>query len=274
MSHFTVLVIGNDVEGALEPYSQELSVDPYKVFMSKDTIRDMKNSFKLPRNAPLQKLVPHMDSWNGEEGGVEDGKLFSWSTYNTDATWDWFQIGGRWAGGITLKKEATSGQQGEMSWGMGDFKYEDTYDSAEIKDIPLDCLRNLHTFSVLTEDGEWISQGDMGWFGCSGKGEYSDMIPPPRLIRTNAIENLRLRVMGYREEYVDKLVKLIFKYYYIENCGREDSMYVLKTQKNKIKDDLMNHDMFRTWGWNEFFYEKFIKPLSPETRVTIVDCHI
>ena len=30
MSHFTVLVIGDDVEGQLAPYDEEIQVDPYE----------------------------------------------------------------------------------------------------------------------------------------------------------------------------------------------------------------------------------------------------
>jgi hypothetical protein len=39
-----------------------------------------------------------MEDWSGCPGEVKDGKLGYYSTYNKDARWDWYVVGGRWDG--------------------------------------------------------------------------------------------------------------------------------------------------------------------------------
>ena len=69
---------------------------------------------------------------------------------NPDSMWDWYQIGGRWAGLI----EATDGEYGERSWGNEDEPYEkghyDTTLMAYVTSIDPSCVHD-----VLTPDGVW-----------------------------------------------------------------------------------------------------------------------
>lgn len=57
------------------------------------------------------------------------------STYNPDSKWDWWQVGGRWAGEEGADVSVLSGKE---------------------TSIP---------YAIITPDGMFHSRGDMGWFG-------------------------------------------------------------------------------------------------------------
>jgi len=66
------------------------------------------------------------------------------TTYNPDAHWDWFEIGGRWDNYLPNKKNKMSAQ--------------DLLDTPKKDWIP---------YAVITPDGKWCQHGKMGWFGMS-----------------------------------------------------------------------------------------------------------
>jgi len=76
MSHSTCLVIGNDPEGQLEPFNEN-----------------------------LDEASPYTEFEDGENGGY-------W--YNPNAKWDWYSLGGRWTGFFKVKNGAQGvlGQSG------------------------------------------------------------------------------------------------------------------------------------------------------------------
>ena len=47
MSHFTVLVIGDDIEKQLAPYDENIHVEPYKVYMNSDELARMADHYEL-----------------------------------------------------------------------------------------------------------------------------------------------------------------------------------------------------------------------------------
>lgn len=73
--------------------------------------------------------------WSNDELD-EHGNITS--TYNKDAKWDWYKIGGRW--------------DGEM--GNDD-------NTTLVSELPED----FKTFAVVTPDGKWHGRGNMGWWG-------------------------------------------------------------------------------------------------------------
>lgn len=145
MSHYTCLVIGNDPEKQLAPYSENLDVAPYIVGVvdeeSKQDMLDYYNEKKGPeyygdpnaverfrRKAVLQNLISapaddlswpevayadfetcyaiHGDSWNRNRWKQNaEGIWEEWSTYNPKSKWDWYQLGGRWQGLFTLRTD-------------------------------------------------------------------------------------------------------------------------------------------------------------------------
>lgn len=107
MSHFTVVVIGNDVDGQLEPYDENTSVEPYwrHEAGSPDEwyiFNQLREKNAVPADADMRTTLAAAirDGWaESEDYRVSEvGELEYRSTYNPLSKWDWWVIGGRWEG--------------------------------------------------------------------------------------------------------------------------------------------------------------------------------
>lgn len=135
--------------------------------------------------------------YDDEERGPQ-GEVYS--TYNPDSKWDWYTIGGRWAGywpvlaqadpqpatvesydAVRVFADITSSTNPEA--GKADRAYVDEraaragqwQDVARKMDIDFGHP-DLYpaTFAVLTPDGIWHEKGRMGWFGMSSGDKEQD----------------------------------------------------------------------------------------------------
>lgn len=137
MSHFTVLVIGNDIDTQLAPYAEQDFDEQYGVFENKeeecraeyekdsievvdiegqlysqydDQFRDrsnpLSNDRKYPANAVLKTVTmkefygdfeTFLSDYHGFEAPDEKTGQYGYWT-NPNAQWDWYTIGGRWSG--------------------------------------------------------------------------------------------------------------------------------------------------------------------------------
>lgn len=195
MSHFTVLVIGDDWEGQLAPYDENITVEPYK---------DECYCYNKEKGAR-----PDCDECHGTGTRM--------STYNPRSKWDWYSLGGRWKGTFKLKE----GKQGAMGR-SGVFDNEAKYDCDQARKGDIDFegmlrddrkrlvthweelqeqLKNADekkrgqilylagfnepddpaitdldlyvaqraglTCRALVKDGQWHQRGEMGWWGMS-----------------------------------------------------------------------------------------------------------
>ena len=134
----------------------------------------------------------------------EDGNLYS--TYNKNAKWDWYVVGGRWSGMLRLKERSRKDYAGQLYVDSAqvkdiDFEYIDpeaVKKSSRFWDIVVEgkelipgeekpfsydkdyyirryktkgnFVREQNTFAtyaLLMEDGRWFEPGQMGWFGVS-----------------------------------------------------------------------------------------------------------
>lgn len=123
MSHFTVGVIVQNPVGDLEslvnpllvPYSENIRVEPYM-----KTCPCCNGAGEIERDG-IRTTCPCCDGNKEYE-----------TTYNPDAKWDWFVIGGRWDNII------------DGNWCK----------VSDLKDNPF--------FAIVTPDGEWHEKGHMG----------------------------------------------------------------------------------------------------------------
>ena len=200
MSHYTVLIVGEDVDSALESFSEHLEVE--HIISKEELIAKEKKNLDYYRKIDAEyKEDPaayeeksrhqgHIDFING----VMQDMLFKWddddwhkhsiryyeeseinddgtvtSFYNPKSKWDWYVIGGRWSDSIKLKKDATSGVLGERRWGMEEGHKRGFTDSALKQDVAWDheSMKDFHAFAFLDKDGTWYEEGEMGWFGSS-----------------------------------------------------------------------------------------------------------
>ena len=106
------------------------------------------NTHKVPEDLPVEEIPykelystfdEYMSDWCGYEFDEEMQDYGYWE--NPNAKWDWYQIGGRWAGMLETSIENKDVGIGEKSWYWGDKNpYEikgniQQVDAARVKDI-------------------------------------------------------------------------------------------------------------------------------------------
>lgn len=178
MSHFCVYVFHNEnttVDELLAPYDENIEFAPYVLYTKEQAIAKVRSDIEEYKNSIYKEYLAdpvkykekwghnknHIDylenefpkklnwtdeecydeivKWYRESGMVnENGSILS--TRNPKAKWDWYQIGGRWCNTIP-------GNEAKMS------------------DIPIEKIDTPYAF--VTQDGEWVERGQMGWFGIS-----------------------------------------------------------------------------------------------------------
>lgn len=110
MSHFTVLVVGDDVEEQLAPFDENAQRSPQREYLDAEERATMAAEYGIEHPDDLAALIPHMEDWTGYDGGVDKHGLYILNTRNLDAKWDWYAVGGRWRGFFKLKP----GRPGEL----------------------------------------------------------------------------------------------------------------------------------------------------------------
>jgi hypothetical protein len=163
MSHYSLLVVGENIKKQLEPFEESPKKKKYiqfKVEAPKKKFRQnaitiikslegrdevLKEKYeKLFKNKNYTRIFR---SWYG---GFKNKKGDWGYTHNPNAKWDWYEVGGRWQGLLILKGS------GVLS------------DSLTKKDIDFEEMKRqdkLTIFAVL-KNGEWFEHGKMGWWGC------------------------------------------------------------------------------------------------------------
>lgn len=183
MSHYCIVVIVDgetepayierEVERLLAPFDENMEVAPYKEYMSdEDIARMVRHYTEHPMAAPpvdpndLTTLLPYMEDWNGSEGAIDGGGLYYLRTYNPQSKWDWWSVGGRYSGRITGDPGQDIVRVSEMK--PGDLvTHEYDFIGNPIRELEKHEQYYSHCYGILTKEGEWISQGRMGWFGMS-----------------------------------------------------------------------------------------------------------
>jgi hypothetical protein len=121
MSHFTVLVIGNEPEELLEPFSEhievpktsEVSEDEKQSFIETYTIVKPDRSYGIKDEAEAEKnkllsfdelYDQYGEDWNDSAWKKDTNGIWcEFSTYNPNSKWDWYLLGGRWSGFFKVK---------------------------------------------------------------------------------------------------------------------------------------------------------------------------
>jgi hypothetical protein len=154
MSHYPLLVIGEDPDAQLAPYSEHLDVEPYldsvegewKDALIKATEYVTEHSGAYTKNwGPGEFLDSYygVGYWTPVKG---TGGFEHWSRYNPLSKWDWYVTGGRWEGFLRTRdgRAVNECTLGDLDLGEG---FADR--------LPHAVLRN----------GGWVETGRMGWFG-------------------------------------------------------------------------------------------------------------
>lgn len=145
MSHFTVLILGGNVDEQLAPYDENERVEEYSNGpVSEEDLERMYNYYKEKKDfvGTLEEcLEQYSEDWNEGWRKDENGVWQDYTTYNPKSKWDWYQTGGRWAGFFKLKEGAT-GISGDGSLVCGNQAEEGTADVLLKKDIDFEGMMN------------------------------------------------------------------------------------------------------------------------------------
>ena len=147
MSHFAVMVIGDDVEAQLEKYDENIKVEEYCEGEVSTEDKEMMIGWYLNKkgetfNSFEECYEKYGNEWNGGTWRKDESGVWKmYTTYNPISKWDWYQIGGRFSGEFIthLKKDAkiTSENYGEMSW----MSTKQGIDTIQKKYIDFDAIR-------------------------------------------------------------------------------------------------------------------------------------
>lgn len=172
MSHFTVIVVGDDIDTQMEPFAEQDFAPQYGVFEDKEDeyrkeyaekeievvvladgsihskyeeqFKDTTNwnsnyiypSDAVIRNGKYSELYPtfeeFMEEWHGSDGPDEETGRYGYR-HNPNAKWDWYVVGGRWTG-FFKPNPGVEGEIGE-SGAFGNKPKDGWVDSLRLCDI-------------------------------------------------------------------------------------------------------------------------------------------
>lgn len=198
MSHFSVLVIGENIKEQLAPY-QENNMD--------DAPKEYLKYYGTSIETGDSKYYETEEEARNALGSDFDEEESYWE--NPNAKWDWWVTGGRWSGFLTDK---TGMERDSLNFSLIDFdlmkkqklesakkawaawEKEEKQDPArgyifygikrdETKEDYLKRNQSIAPFAVV-KDGKWYEKGEMGWFACvdnektseDWSGEFEELI--------------------------------------------------------------------------------------------------
>ena len=306
MSHFTVLVIGDNPETQLAPYHEFECTGKNDEYVQDVDITDELRA-SMAKNATLEEVLEDhgMDSRilaPGEEPDkdgdhkygfaiVDNGKLVkAVQRTNKNAKWDWYQIGGRWTGFWKLR----SGSKGEVgSPGIMTPKAEaGRADVVRKGDIDIEAMRDDAGKKAATEY-DLVAQ------------LFGGTIPTMEYLWKNLLKDDSMNITKKRDLYHNQESLTLFKNLLKENKDISEKLgYWVELDSFQVTRELYIQDARNralstfafvrdgkwfergTMGWwacvshemddykwySEF--NKMLDELPEDTILTVVDCHI
>jgi hypothetical protein len=245
------VVVGDYIGDKLAPYQENNMGDcpqEYMTFQAEvkkgkevEFITAQKRKMSDSKAATYDKLTTKqfMSKW----GYVKNPDTNEWGYYyNENAKWDWYQIGGRWTGMFKMKPNRKS-KLGEA----GVFNNKPLHDADQAK------------------------KGDIDW-------KAMQILTPEQVADfTKHWEEVLSGKSYYKPEYFKE------KYGTLEKYLKQSALF---TTHSVLNDDGWHEAGQMGWfgcssssveaeeNWDNNYFKNFIEPLSDDTLLTIVDCHI
>jgi hypothetical protein len=254
MTHFVVLVIGNDVEKQLEPFweldlsDDEMRKDHRAVFEMKIKKDDVSKEFekwkKEDPDSQAKLKYKNARNWINKWHGYSQNENGDWGHYhNPNDKWDWYQIGGRWTGYFKLKPGAKGkcGKPGLMT-----------------------------PFETRPDHADQARACDIDWDG---------MVAEKRKSLEDAVKEAGGNVPGEEQGYD----------WFTSEKPKTVEEFLDRADNRHYPADILKDGQWYTQGkhgwWGMFEKEiddktwrakvrELIDSLPPETLLTLVDCHI
>lgn len=283
MSHFCVLVIGDNVDGQLAPYQENNMGDCPKEFLK---WRDANDKWHDTKEAALKASGKKKDEVYQE---------------NPNAKWDWYVIGGRWGGFFPLVKGGV-GILGEPSTfdKMGkDQRDKKKVDQALKKHIDFQRMRDDATKratnrylltkklfgGVIPKIQKWSEYTEqVGQLYKNYDEARAAFWSQPGCKKLEKIRNER-NTLGLTKEEQEHLTWLELGDYqymmeeYVDRASKSaaTTFAVIKDGKWYERGQMgwwgSVHDEKDVVKWNTE-YQKLLDSVSDDTLLTVVDCHI
>jgi len=303
MSHFTVLVIGENVDEQLAPFHEFECTGINDQYVQDEDVTD---ELDLPENPTMEQIEDALgyygledkivdDESKVEKVGddcahkygyaiVKDGKLVkAVKRTNPNRKWDWYQVGGRWSGMLRLKPGA-EGENGSRSWMNRGEPVDANYcDSALKQDIDFETMRQMAADEAASDwDAAHEIIGDRTWLTWDEVQkvvtEGEDLWQKRREFyhEQAALKELRKK---YDNPFLnlDKYLVAREKFVQTARNAAGTTFAVLKDGQWYEKGDMgwwgMVADEKDQDEWNAQF-AKLIDDLPEDTRLTVVDFHI
>ena len=278
MSHFTVLVIGDNAETQLEPFDENIRMakhvehtkkelikrgkkdikayekgyyadylkDPKKYeleFTNKGHLDYVKNEFPKKLKWTDAQIYKDQIRWYEKEDIGKDGEVYT--TRNPKSKWDWYSLGGRWMG-YFKSKEGVKFQLGVSD--MGDNKPEAGYaDAIKKGDVDWDGMR-LDSFH----------KTEKNW------REYEKALKTGKLKGNDAYWRYGIEKKETKKDYLARQCSIA------TYAVLKDGEWFQKGQMGMFG---MGHHEMSEKKWIESF-DKMINSLSEDTLLSLYDCHI
>lgn len=188
--HTLLIVIGNgDLAEAMAPFDQDLEVEEYLVGVLSDFAKRQVLEYYNGKGGVPYKSFDECYAENGMHWNCnryrkdEDGVWREYSTSNPQMKWDYYRVGGRFAGRLQLKEGAKMVAPIDFTWEWDAAERMKVLDSvprradiARLGDIA--NIDSLTACSVL-KDGVWEDISD--WEGAPVK-PYLEGVPEDTLV--------------------------------------------------------------------------------------------
>lgn len=293
MSHFAVLVIGDNPEEQLVPFNEDLDVPRYIKYTKQQLIekgkKEIENYKKGTYAEYLEDPKKYLDNCSKEHGDYvskEFPEKFKWtddqiykdevkwyekedigkdgevySEYNPNSKWDWYEIGGRWAGSLKLKAGVDKSKYPDLNFSHG-------WDKEESEKVAKTAVVDQAKFGDLdfSADKESYDESIRFW------ELYIDGETPK-----NDKEKKILGSVYYKKEYYTE--RYDSKEEYARLRSEFKTFAILKDGKWYEKGEMGWFGMDSSTAkestkWDKSFFDTWIKDLPDDTLLTIVDCHI
>lgn len=297
MSHFTVMVIGNNPEEQLLPfhefectglnneYIQEIDETKTKI-KEYEKYKEENQTFEeylLDEGYNFAKDYPELDIEENHKYSyfykTADGEIKVVRRTNPNAKWDWYLLGGRWSGYFKLKKYKNGivGEPGLMTppakVGYADQAYKKDIDwggmmqeateKAEIKYNKAHSIINGREFYL------WDHVRDNMNLSIDEAGEFYN--------NQEVVKDFKKSDEFYFREKADDFI--ISKEKYLDNAGKE----VICPFALILDGKWYERGEMGWWGcvfngkeqdkWNDEFFKLF-NEISEDTLISMFDCHI
>lgn len=279
MSHFLVLAFGDDIDGMLAPYDENIEVDEYFVgdVSEKEKLEFINHYKEYVDESPLdieKEMLSLYEKfgkdWNYNDWKLVDGVWKIYSTYNPKSKWDWYVKGGRFSGYLTIKKDEEELCVNETTVADIDFNKK----TEEVKKEAREYWKEVNDFieeSKTDSFKPWKEIVDIEGLNVVEKREMYNAQPEAKVFAEYSKNNFNFRsvedFLVSEEEFVsDSVYSSVAPFAYVsEKTGWREQGEMgwfgvsIKGVSNK--------------EWYEEFMS-FVAGLPPETKVTVIDCHI